>query len=50
MDKVDTEVEKTTLGQLIQRFVMITGGMAHNTHVTHNPEWWPSIRVILARR
>ncbi len=47
LDKVDAEVEKTTLGQLIQRFVVITGGMAHNTHVTNNAiineflRWWP---------
>ena len=31
LEKVDAEVEKTTLGQLIQRFVVVTGGMAHNT-------------------
>ena len=36
MDKVDAEVEKTTLGQLIQRFLVVTGGMAHNTHVTND--------------
>ncbi len=47
LDKVDAEVEKTTLGQLIQRFVVVTGGMAHNTHVTndaiirHFLAWWP---------
>ena len=47
MDKVDAEVEKTTIGQLIQCFVVITGGMAHNTHVTNNAlineflRWWP---------
>ncbi len=47
LDKVDAEVEKTTLGQLIQRFVVVTGGMAHNTHVTNNAiineflRWWP---------
>ena len=33
--------------QLIQRFVVVTGGMAHNTHVTNNAiineflRWWP---------
>ena len=47
LEKVDAEVEKTTLGQLIQRFVVVTGGMAHNTHVTneaiikHFLAWWP---------
>ena len=44
---MDAEVEKTTIGQLIQRFVVVTGGMAHNTHVTNNAiineflRWWP---------
>ena len=47
LDKVDAEVEKTTIGQLIQRFLVVTGGMAHNTHVTNNAiineflRWWP---------
>ena len=47
LEKVDAEVEKTTLGQLIERFLKVTGGMAHNTHVTndaiirHFLAWWP---------
>lgn len=47
LDKVDPEVEKTTLGRLIERFVKVTGGMAKNTHVTNNAiinhflAWWP---------
>ncbi len=47
MDKVDVEVEKTTLGQLIERFLRVTKGMAENTRVTDNAiinhflAWWP---------
>lgn len=47
LDRVDAEVGKTTIGQLIQRFLVVTGGMAHNTHVTNNAiitrflTWWP---------
>ena len=50
LDKVDAEVEKTTLGQLIQRFMVVTGGMARNTHVTNRAiineflRWWPYSR------
>jgi integrase len=56
LDRVDAEVEKTTLGQLIQRFLMVTGGMAHNTHVTNNAiinhflAWWPHGRDFQVRQ
>jgi integrase len=56
LDRVDAEVEKTTLGQLIQRFLMATGGMAHNTHVTNNAiinhflAWWPHGRDFQVRQ
>ena len=55
LEKVDAEVEKTTLGQLIERFVMITAGMADNTHVTNNAiinrflAWWPHGRDFQVR-
>lgn len=55
LDKVDAEVEKTTLGQLIERFVKVTGGMAENTHVTNNAiinhflSWWPHGRDFQVR-
>lgn len=55
LDKVDAEVEKTTIGQLIERFVMITGGMAENPHVTNNAiinrflAWWPHGRDFQVR-
>jgi hypothetical protein len=47
LDKVDAEVEKTRLGQFIQRYLVVTVGVAHNTHVTNNAiineflKWWP---------
>ncbi len=47
LEKVDTEVEKTTLNQLIARFRAVTQGMVQNTQVTNNAiinsfiKWWP---------
>jgi hypothetical protein len=47
LDKVDSEVEKTTLRQLLARFKAITQGRVQNTQVTndaiinHFLKWWP---------
>lgn len=47
LDKVDTEVEKTTLAQLIERFQAVTQGLVQNTQVTNRAiinsflKWWP---------
>lgn len=55
LDKVDAEVEKTTIGQFIERFCVVTGSMAPNTHVTNKAiincflDWWPHGKVILPR-
>ena len=35
LERVDAEVEKTALHQLIERFLKVTGSMARNTHVTN---------------
>ena len=34
LDKVDAEVEKTTLGQLIGRYLMVTGSMSESSRTT----------------
>ncbi len=47
LERVDTEVEKTTLGELIERFQAVTQGMVPNTQVTNRAiincflKWWP---------
>ena len=34
LEKVDAEVEKTTLGELIGRYLVVTGGMSESSRVT----------------
>ena len=47
LDKVDAEVEKTTLGQLIQRYLVVTGSMSESSRTTDQSiirkflAWWP---------
>ena len=47
LEKVDAEVEKTTLGQLIQRYLVVTGSMSESSRVTDQSiikkflAWWP---------
>lgn len=47
LEKVDTEVEKTTLGQLLERFYAVTQGLVPNSQVTNRAIvncfvlWWP---------
>ena len=46
-DKVDAEVEKTTLGQLIGRYLVVTGSMSESSRTTDQSvikkflAWWP---------
>ena len=47
LEKVDAEVEKTTFGQLIQRYLVVTGSMSESSRVTDQSiikrflAWWP---------
>ncbi len=47
LEKVDAEVEKTTLGQLIQRFLAVTSGGSESSRTTDQSiikrflAWWP---------
>lgn len=47
LEKVDSEVEKTTLAELIERFQAVTQGRVQNTQVTNQAiinsflGWWP---------
>ena len=56
LDKVDAEVEKTTLGQLIQRYRVVTGGMSESSRTTDQSiikrflAWWPHGRDCQVRQ
>ena len=47
LEKVDAEVEKTTLSQLIGRYLVVTGSMSESSRVTDQSiikrflAWWP---------
>lgn len=47
LEKVDTEVEKTTLKQLVTRFEAVTAALVENTQTTNRAivkrllDWWP---------
>ena len=56
MDKVDAEVEKTTLSQLIQRYLVVTGIMSESSRTTDQSiikrflTWWPHGRDYQVRQ
>ena len=55
LDKVDAEVEKTTLGQFIARYLVVTGSMSESSRVTDQSiikmflAWWPHGRDFQVR-
>jgi integrase len=56
LDKVDAEVEKTTLGQLIERDRVVTGSMSESSRTTDQSiikrflAWWPHGRDCQVRQ
>jgi integrase len=56
MDKVDAEVEKTTLDQLIQRYVLVTASLSESSRATDRSiikkflAWWPHGRDFQVRQ